>query len=187
MCSWAMLQWGRDVSIPEIRHSRKQCPGDRMLQWGRDVSIPEISMFRVVLTNPATGFNGAGMFPSQKLARGTGESLSLSGFNGAGMFPSQKLPAYCPSSCFPARLQWGRDVSIPEIGVDRRRGVRLHRASMGPGCFHPRNEIVARDAAKINYASMGPGCFHPRNDVDAVRRYCHGRRFNGAGMFPSQK
>src|ERR1017187_3371153 len=38
------LQWGRDVSIPEMA----DCPLPRghatLLQWGRDVSIPEIRL-----------------------------------------------------------------------------------------------------------------------------------------------
>ena len=59
------LQWGRDVSIPEIE--LLQAEGDYLplLQWGRDVSIPEI---RSLLPRYSffTGFNGAGMFPSQK-------------------------------------------------------------------------------------------------------------------------
>ena len=61
-----MLQWGRDVSIPEIFHTALEArldglasmgpgcfyPGNKLdcpspasgmaLQWGRDVSIPEI-------------------------------------------------------------------------------------------------------------------------------------------------
>ena len=37
------LQWGRDVSIPEIPVLAFAVQQGIMLQWGRDVSIPEIS------------------------------------------------------------------------------------------------------------------------------------------------
>ena len=36
-----------------------------LLQWGRDVSIPEMRTFPAASVMIA-GFNGAGMFPSQK-------------------------------------------------------------------------------------------------------------------------
>ena len=59
------LQWGRDVSIPEIwLRSWLRC-GDGTLQWGRDVSIPEIMILSWAAGNPAS-FNGAGMFLSRK-------------------------------------------------------------------------------------------------------------------------
>ena len=65
MTTW--LQWGRDVSIPEIhwRNSGKASP--LLLQWGRDVSIPEIPC-PVGRVAAHSSFNGAGMFPSQKFA-----------------------------------------------------------------------------------------------------------------------
>ena len=37
-----VLQWGRDVSIPEIITGGSAIADSFMLQWGRDVSIPEI-------------------------------------------------------------------------------------------------------------------------------------------------
>ena len=36
------LQWGRDVSIPEMSDYRYRLLKEEPLQWGRDVSIPEI-------------------------------------------------------------------------------------------------------------------------------------------------
>src|ERR1035437_5204872 len=41
------LQWGRDVSIPEIWKSPQKTRTNHPLQWGRDVSIPEIRTFLV--------------------------------------------------------------------------------------------------------------------------------------------
>src|ERR1035441_3132749 len=59
------LQWGRDVSIPEINQLPYLFTFNSKLQWGRDVSIPEMpggTVAGVLLS----GFNGAGMFLSRK-------------------------------------------------------------------------------------------------------------------------
>src|ERR1035441_2820620 len=107
------------------------------------------------------------------------------------MFPSQKYPVeYIPPGsgnasmgpgCFHPRnrtalcdelengtLQWGRDVSIPEIRLAEA-GTKLHasNASMWPGCFHPRNTVASPLSYVAISASMGPGCFHPRNQRHA--------------------
>ena len=39
------LQWGRDVSIPEMVAVRRVGVLVLSLQWGRDVSIPEMALF----------------------------------------------------------------------------------------------------------------------------------------------
>src|ERR1039458_1130214 len=69
---WASegLQWGRDVSIPEIMAIRSERMYSGSLQWGRDVSIPEM-WWRRLSGGIGAGFNGAGMFPSQKWNQGT--------------------------------------------------------------------------------------------------------------------
>ena len=59
------LQWGRDVSIPEILPARRNVDPTIPLQWGRDVSIPEITHIKRYELQ-SLRFNGAGMFPSQK-------------------------------------------------------------------------------------------------------------------------
>ena len=59
------LQWGRDVSIPEILVKASVPCVLVVLQWGRDVSIPEMRP-DFIGTGPARGFNGAGMFLSRK-------------------------------------------------------------------------------------------------------------------------
>ena len=131
------LQWGRDVSIPEMSRPLWTETVQYWLQWGRDVSIPEIS-------RPSAHFG------------------TPSGFNGAGMFPSQKFGS-------------------------AREGCPSTRASMGPGCFHPRNgpkrKGMALAPARFNGAGMFPSQKFGRASHDAV----HTPRFNGAGMFPSQK
>ena len=60
-----LLQWGRDVSIPEIAQAQAATDATALLQWGRDVSIPEITLPQWSCL-PAARFNGAGMFPSRK-------------------------------------------------------------------------------------------------------------------------
>src|ERR1035437_633614 len=68
------------------------------------------------------------------------------------------------------QLQWGRDVSIPEMASDRAYVRRGKRASLGPGCFHPRNLGVSLTDTHNSPASMGPGFFHPRNpDIPCIR------------------
>src|ERR1017187_9579097 len=119
------------------------------LQWGRDVSIPEILA--------ATGegedrrcFNGAGMFPSQKYPTREWISGNYRASMGPGCFHPRNhavrrwieysaLASMGPG-CFHPRnpaapvlflvdkgLQWGRDVSIPEICW-----LRLVRRTISP-------------------------------------------------------
>ena len=83
------LQWGRDVSIPEILSSVITAAGSALLQWGRDVSIPEMHGTGAS-GDHLPGFNGAGMFPSQKFIPIDQGYDFFCRFNGAGMFPSQK-------------------------------------------------------------------------------------------------
>ena len=203
------LQWGRDVSIPEMRRrarrfwrwrsfngagmflSRK-CDWVKvigglraMLQWGRDVSIPEIVRAGDVALERC-GFNGAGMFLSRKWYPSSFSRRKPSCFNGAGMFLSRKS-------------RWGGDVPI----------VRTP-ASMGPGCFYPGNSGHHFAIAVPVRASMGPGCFYPGNFVGefpgqlpyllqwgrdvsipeistSFRSRSSSTCFNGAGMFLSRK
>src|ERR1035441_7048085 len=108
------LQWGRDVFIPEISTTTSFGSQGKLLQWGRDVFIPEI-------TN--------GKSPGAALWR----------FNGAGMFSSQKSRNSVERLVASHELQWGRDVFIPEMSQPLREKRKRNRASMGPGCFHPRN------------------------------------------------
>src|ERR1039458_9082252 len=112
------------------------------------------------------GFNGAGMFLSRKCQRthhrrrGRGASMGpgcfypgndsmdllapsvSTSFNGAGMFLSRKCPIATPVNVQLVRLQWGRDVSIPEMPEFVVLRVFELLASMGPGCFYPGNTIT---------------------------------------------
>ena len=58
----AALQWGRDVSIPEIFTSFSSRSEYLMLQWGRDVSIPEIGLGVRPLGRGRTASMGPGCF-----------------------------------------------------------------------------------------------------------------------------
>ena len=111
---YSELQWGRDVSIPEMLQAVEVALQQIRLQWGRDVSIPEIGRRRTGRPLESS-FNGAGMFPSQKSGLPSGQTIPCCCFNGAGMFPSQKCSQAPLSLRLDRSLQWGRDVSIPEI------------------------------------------------------------------------
>src|ERR1035437_7292252 len=102
------------------------------------------------------------MFPSQKFESAASHQPDTSRFNGAGMFPSQKFPVDYQEGWCNGELQWGRDVSIPEM---------LRRSA-------------ARTRLRgFNGAGMFPSQKWHRPPVFADRM----GRFNGAGMFPSQK
>ena len=87
------LQWGRDVSIPEIRDLLPVAAPVVELQWGRDVSIPEmLDSSDMTHIHPAASM-GPGCFHPRN-SNSTSVTSQLSG-----------------------SLQWGRDVSIPEISL----------------------------------------------------------------------
>src|ERR1035441_7478428 len=112
------LQWGRDVSIPEIRITAPVRWCFTWLQWGRDVSIPEIRItapVRCCLTWLQWGRDVS--IPEIKSLPERQERRAS--FNGAGMFLSRK--------------------SLRDIA-----GTRGLAASMGPGCFYPGNTEIGR-------------------------------------------
>src|ERR1039457_3863081 len=113
-CCGEKLQWGRDVSIPEMSRHMLSLSSPSRLQWGRDVSIPEMRVPR----KPAA--------PLRSLQWGRDDSI----------------PEMCRLNLVArggSLLQWGRDVSIPEMPLPEGVTKRIARTSMGPGCFHPRN------------------------------------------------
>ena len=134
------LQWGRDVSIPEMQSSYSPFSGHGPLQWGRDVSIPEI--LSQTGDNRYRDWLQWGRDVSiPEITWRSGRSAGTLCFNGAGMFPSQKSGAGLAGPVNLSLLQWGRDVSIPEMKDAGGAGARPGGASMGPGCFHPRNVV----------------------------------------------
>src|ERR1022692_2171939 len=83
------------------------------LQWGRDVSIPEITCPRI-LPSLHVSFNGAGMFPSQKCYPRSARRVHFLPSMGPGCFHPRNYDASV-NLVTATDLQWGRDVSIPEI------------------------------------------------------------------------
>ena len=127
------LQWGRDVSIPEIPPANASPIPAGRLQWGRDVSIPEIN-WHIPDGRVLAGFNGAGMFPSQKLGAGSVMVFAPNASMGPG--------------CLHPRNKKLGDLRAP-----------LAIASMGPGCFHPRNATDQQKLVAINASLNGAGMF----------------------------
>ena len=156
-----------------------------LLQWGRDVSIPEISL---ALWGPCCSicFNGAGMFPSQKSRHPPGSGRFYPSFNGAGMFPSQKCQREywrtCARRCFNGAGMFPSQKSA--IG---RLITGTSPASMGPGCFHPRNPAASASPAAPSALQWGRDVSIPEMFPKRMARRPLASCFNGAGMFPSQK
>ena len=53
------LQWGRELTLPEIRTDATDTAACAELQWGRELTLPEICITRSNPRNHAS-FNGAG-------------------------------------------------------------------------------------------------------------------------------
>ena len=132
------LQWGRDVSIPEILEVSQYMWRPAKLQWGRDVSIPEIPRGRLEVVDVGLASMGPGCFHPRN-------AVQLAA-------PGASDPASMGPGCFHPR-------NAADVGCR----TDLWPASMGPGCFHPRNDRTERRRESVRRASMGPGCFHPRN------------------------
>ena len=130
------LQWGRDVSIPEIRPVRDELYKRFVLQWGRDVSIPEIRAGRPFRRRRSASMGPGCFYPGN---------------------PGSTRRRWPKSS-----LQWGRDVSIPEIP--------------GPTLRWP-------SPSRFN----GAGMFLSRKCRSGASGRTEPARFNGAGMFLSRK
>ena len=204
------LQWGRDVSIPEMGQSEKAWRSHRRASMGPGCFHPRNSDVQAMMRSILLASMGPGCFHPRNLLALRHPVLRLRASMGPGCFHPRN-PAHerrvgttrrasMGPGCFHPRnlldsagqlgdfgLQWGRDVSIPEIGSGWCRERGDGHASMGPGCFHPRNDYVDVVGANFHPASMGPGCFHPRNDCQRSTYALRTSGFNGAGMFPSQK
>ena len=66
---------------------------------------------------------------------------------------------------FSAGLQWGRDVSIPEIDLQSRNLCKFMVLQWGRDVSIPKMFLRVLGEQDHCKASMGPGCFHPRNEV----------------------
>ena len=130
-------------------------------------------------------------------------------FNGAGMFLSRKWVLCVVGEATAGALQWGRDVSIPEMTKSGASDADIHSFN-GAGMFLSRKSEYGQGFGVRLLASMGPGCFYPGNTVAIGAAGTAGglqwgrdvsipemiivqpsgqtnSRFNGAGMFLSRK
>src|ERR1017187_8793201 len=105
------LQWGRDVSIPEMARMRARCGRAPRLQWGRDVSIPEIP--RITAAVERIGWLQWGrdvsipeIIPGSARPRGSARASM-----GPGCFYPGNM-AVPDGTVYSVSLQWDRDVSI---------------------------------------------------------------------------
>src|ERR1035437_1946618 len=94
------------------------------------------------------------MFPSQKCGVSAVGYCDCLASMGPGCFHPRNAPWISQLAGFGV-LQWGRDVSIPEmssVGLDT--AVHLP-ASTGPGCFHHRNMLDPAHAIKTTWLQWG--------------------------------
>src|ERR1035437_668224 len=132
-----------------------------------------------------TGFNGAGMFPSQKYALRDRHAVFQQASMGPGCFhPRNNVFAVTSLKAIP--LQWGRDVSIPEMRMERL-GRKLHtRLQWGRDVSIPESTQVIALVSRGLMLQWGRDVSIP--EIRLVQRAGLAiSRFNGAGMFPSQK
>src|ERR1022692_3586695 len=124
---------------------------------------------------------GPGCFHPRNYTVTPGVSIVPLTSMGPGCFHPRNVAVWGASDAlFP--LQWGRDVSIPEM---RQNGSTdwTPTTSMGPGCFHPRNRIRSLSTFGV-LASLQWG-----RDVSIPEMNAAGtatvatKNFNGAGMF----
>src|ERR1017187_6441842 len=123
------------------------------LQWGRDVSIPEMPELPPMYAGTA-GFNGAGMFLSRKFGYLRDAACHISGFNGAGMFLSRKCQSF-PQCMQEQPASMGPGCFYPgNLGTC----VTPHAtspASMGPGCFYPGNARASPNVCRNSRLQWG--------------------------------
>src|ERR1035441_6134186 len=155
-----------------------------LLQWGRDVSIPEM-LARIWALACRLGFNGAGMFLSRKSDVPGCRKGGQESFNGAGMFLSRKfrIGNDCDSA---VRASMGPGCFYPGNGRRSTCWRTGHFTSMGPGCFYPGNGAVHVGQAVGIELQWGRDVSIPEMSVGFwLLLRCN--RFNGAGMFLSRK
>src|ERR1017187_3779347 len=156
------------------------------------------------------GFNGAGMFPSRKLVSAMGPHGHPRSFNGAGMFPSRKSLGAGSYHNRVVTLQWGRNVSIPEIrlrvtmilnsfGLQWGRNVSIpemflameyhqpfHRLQWGRNVSIPEIRYPGFRLQPSSLLQWGRNVSIPEI-YQMAENFFGSPSFNGAGMFPSRK
>ena len=87
------------------------------LQWGRDLSVTETT-HPVWQASVPRCFNGAATSQSRKRGEPEPTGVRRARFNGAATSQSRKLQGSAATSSHASQLQWGRDLSVTETGVD---------------------------------------------------------------------
>ena len=111
----------------------------------------------------------------QPSSRGNGGSVASDGggepgFNGAATFQSRKYESTAEDGTPSYRLQWGRNLPVAEIGIQRERGEAGDSASMGPQPSSRGNHYAAFRRHPAPNASMGPQPSSRGNQVGGGRR-----------------
>ncbi len=207
------LQWGRDVSVADVRDSRPR------RRPGRSASMGP-RRFRRGCVRHASGPDGSWVYASmgpRRFRRGCcsprrGACVSSGCFNGAATFPSRMCTRHCPSrlwlllaSMGPRRfrrgcchdgvpqldgsapLQWGRDVSVADVRSGHRRHSRIGGASMGPRRFR-RGCLGHRSVGEQHERQLQWGRDVSVADVGYAPQPGRAAHigFNGAATFPSR-
>ena len=88
----------------------------------------------------------------------------------------------------PAKLQWGRDLSVAEGRGPTEKSPQKRGASMGPRPFGRGRLITTRRAPEPCHGFNGAATFRSRKDVGAIRLATQKvLGFNGAATFRSRK
>ena len=119
------LQWGRELTLPEIAVGKGRERAVGALQWGRELTLPEMRWSRD--RQPAA--RGASMGPGANAPGNLAASTPRSHRGTASMGPGANAPGNLAiASACPAQtilLQWGRELTLPEMAQARRSLSRI--------------------------------------------------------------
>ena len=110
------LQWGRELTLPEIRTLPATLAAQNLLQWGRELTLPEMT---------PTGSTSevvppASMGPGANAPGNDGVDVGRDDLARLQWGRELTLPEICRWWCSQPRqpaLQWGRELTLPEMRV----------------------------------------------------------------------
>ena len=129
------------------------------LQWGRGLSVAEIRRRSSIRIRPQDVFNGAAAFRSRKSAGPRDECRCPLGLQWGRGLSVAEIRANLEPLCEPCHLQWGRGLSVAEIRGPGTSSDRLVRSSMGPRPFGRGNDAPTAGRPPDHVSSMGPRPF----------------------------
>ena len=111
-----VLQWGRELTLPEIRTLPATLAAQNLLQWGRELTLPEMT---------PTGSTSevvppASMGPGANAPGNDGVDVGRDDLARLQWGRELTLPEICRWWCSQPRqpaLQWGRELTLPEMRV----------------------------------------------------------------------